>query len=90
MLLSIRRSSMAVHLKMDFRVVELAGTLSVLQCDRGDAECLFEVEFHKHQSGSLVSAIRQMRNHHCEQNLKRPVTSHPESRVLSYPKAYQG
>lgn len=78
---------MAVHLKMDFRVLELSGNLSVLQCDRGDAECIFEAEFNPRLSGSLVSAIRQLRLHGCcEHHANRGVVP-PSRRVLIYPVA---
>ncbi len=77
---------MAVHLKMDFRVLELAGNLSVLQCDREDVECLFEVEFNPRLTGSLVAAIRTLRHHTCADSLKKPSQSHPAPRILTYPK----
>lgn len=69
---------MAVHLKMDFRVVELAESLSVLQCDRGDASCMYEVEFNPKLTGSLVGAIRQLRIHRCEET---PATSRKSPRT---------
>jgi hypothetical protein len=76
---------MAVHLKMDFRVVELAGNLSVLQCDRGDADCIFEAEFNPKLSGSLVGAIRQLRLHHCGEHPASRGVVPPSRRVLTYP-----
>ena len=76
---------MAVHLKMDFRVLELAGNLSVLQCDRGDADCVFEAEFDPCLSGSLVAAIRQIRLHQCAENHLDKKVVRPSRRVLVYP-----
>ena len=77
---------MAVHLKMDFRVLELSGNLSVLQCNRGDVECLYEVEFNPRLAGSLVAAIRRLRHHTCVDCLKKPSQSHATPRILTYPK----
>jgi hypothetical protein len=76
---------MAVHLKMDFRVLELAGNLSVLQCDRGDADCVFESEFDPRLSGSLVAAIRQIRLHQCGENHLDKKVVRPSRRVIVYP-----
>ncbi|HVJ07470.1 MAG TPA: hypothetical protein VM554_03745 [Acidisarcina sp.] len=78
---------MAVHLKMDFRVVELAGNLSVLQCDRGDASCLYEVEFNPRLTGSLVGAIRQLRTHRCGEAHAASPKSTSARRILNYPAA---
>lgn len=77
---------MAVHLKMDFRVLELSGNLSVLQCNRGEVECLYEVEFNPRLSGSLVAAIRNLRHHTCADCQKKPSQSQPAPRILAYPK----
>ena len=77
---------MAVHLKMDFRVLELAGDLSVLQCNRENPDCMYEVEFNPRLAGSLVAAIRKLRHHTCADCLKKPSQSQPASRILTYPK----
>ena len=81
-----QEEGMAIHLKMDFRVLELAGNLSVLQCNRGDVECLFEVEYNPRLAGSLVAAIRKLRHHACADCLKKPSQSDPGPRILTYPK----
>jgi hypothetical protein len=60
---------MAVHLKMDFRVVELTRGTSVLQCDRDSGRhgsCRFEVEYSNKTPGALVQAIHSMKLHNCE------------------------
>jgi len=80
----------AVHLKMDFRVLELAGNLSVLQCDRGDANCVFEAEFNPRLSGSLVAAIRQIRLHDCAEHRTDKKVVRPSRRVLTYPSTSAG
>jgi hypothetical protein len=66
---------MAVHLKMDFRVVELTGNINVLQCNRGSESCLWEVEYNTKLGGALVQAIHKMKLHTCES----PVVSQPKS-----------
>ena len=78
---------MAVHLKMDFRVVEVVGDLSVLQCDRGDASCMYEVEFNPKLAGALVGAIRQLKIHRCEEAHATARKSPRASRTLTCPAA---
>lgn len=56
---------MAVHLKMDFRILELSSTLHVLQCQRGKITCEHGVEYNPKQNGALMRAIHQLRGHTC-------------------------
>ena len=56
---------MAVHLRMDFRILELSDTLHILQCQRNVTPCEHGVEYNPRQSGALLRAIRELRSHVC-------------------------
>jgi hypothetical protein len=56
---------MAVHLRMDFRILELSATLHILQCQRGSTSCEYGVEYNPKHSGALVRAIHDLRTHTC-------------------------
>jgi hypothetical protein len=56
---------MAVHLRMDFRILELSGTLNILQCQRSSNSCEYGVEYNPKHSGALVRAIHDLRTHNC-------------------------
>jgi hypothetical protein len=56
---------MAVHLRMDFRILELSGTLHILQCQRGSTSCEYGVEYNPKHAGALVRAIHDLRSHTC-------------------------
>jgi hypothetical protein len=57
--------AMAVHLKMDFRILELSNTLHILQCQRSAVTCEHGVEYNPKQAGALMRAIHQLRMHTC-------------------------
>lgn len=72
---------MAVHLRMDFRILELSRSLHVLQCERNaDIPCPHEVEYNPRQPGALARAIHQLRLHTC-QNEAAPGTGERKSPV---------
>jgi hypothetical protein len=56
---------MAVHLKMDFRILELSSTLHILQCQRSAEACEHGVEYNPRHTGSLARAIHELRMHTC-------------------------
>jgi hypothetical protein len=56
---------MAVHLKMDFRILEVSGTVHILQCQRGKITCEHGIEYNPKQSGALMRAIHELRGHTC-------------------------
>ncbi len=67
---------MAVHLRMDFKILELSDTLHILQCQRTADPCEHGVEYNPKQSGALARAIHDLRLHTCS----RPTDRFPARR----------